>query len=96
MCILFIESRPPCLAVLMDILSRVDSFGVHQSSGRFVRQVNLPFCFRGCLGYNLKSIFFIHTGQKIKTTIVCRYFLTKKYVPYQPLWASKMKVIIKS
>ena len=32
MCILFTESRPPCLAVLMGVLSRVDSFGVHQSS----------------------------------------------------------------
>ena len=32
MCILFTESRPPCLAVLMGVLSRVDSFGVHQFS----------------------------------------------------------------
>ena len=32
MCILFTESRPPCIAVLMGVLSLVDSFGVHQSS----------------------------------------------------------------
>ena len=32
MCILFTEGRPPCLVVLMGVLSRVDSFGVHQSS----------------------------------------------------------------
>ena len=32
MCILFTESRPPCLAVFMGVLSRVDSFGIHQSS----------------------------------------------------------------